>query len=132
MSFFFFKQKTAYDMRISDWSSDVCSSDLGDDLRDLFFERHAREQVGDALLDGQRRVPIGCVGHRTRDRFVLRESGRGKHAGREHRTHGCRPQNGLETTRHRLSPMYADLTAPLFRSEEHTSELQSLMRTPKS
>src|SRR3546814_8239388 len=26
--FFFFKQKTAYDMRISDWSSDVCSSDL--------------------------------------------------------------------------------------------------------
>src|SRR3546814_10509791 len=28
MSFFFFKQKTAYEMRISDWSSDVCSSDL--------------------------------------------------------------------------------------------------------
>src|SRR3546814_6177384 len=28
MGFFFFKQKTAYEMRISDWSSDVCSSDL--------------------------------------------------------------------------------------------------------
>src|SRR3546814_10761870 len=28
MCFFFFKQKTAYEMRISDWSSDVCSSDL--------------------------------------------------------------------------------------------------------
>src|SRR3546814_5199530 len=28
MSVFFFKQKTAYEMRISDWSSDVCSSDL--------------------------------------------------------------------------------------------------------
>src|SRR3546814_8155603 len=28
MIFFFFKQKTAYEMRISDWSSDVCSSDL--------------------------------------------------------------------------------------------------------
>src|SRR3546814_9083326 len=28
--FFFVKQKTAYEMRISDWSSDVCSSDLGD------------------------------------------------------------------------------------------------------
>src|SRR3546814_1518141 len=28
--FFFFKQKTAYEMRISDWSSDVCSSDLLD------------------------------------------------------------------------------------------------------
>src|SRR3546814_10379360 len=31
--FFFFKQKTAYEMRISDWSSDVCSSDL-----DVLFE----------------------------------------------------------------------------------------------
>src|SRR3546814_20489612 len=34
MCFFFFKQKTAYEMRISDWSSDVCSSDLiGDRLQ---------------------------------------------------------------------------------------------------
>src|SRR3546814_10301185 len=31
--FFFFKQKTAYEMRISDWSSDVCSSDLIGRLR---------------------------------------------------------------------------------------------------
>src|SRR3546814_3359593 len=31
--FFFFKQKTAYEMRISDWSSDVCSSDLASDGR---------------------------------------------------------------------------------------------------
>src|SRR3546814_19826145 len=30
LCFFFFKQKTAYEMRISDWSSDVCSSDLDD------------------------------------------------------------------------------------------------------
>src|SRR3546814_1711909 len=30
--FFFFKQKTAYEMRISDWSSDVCSSDLDEGL----------------------------------------------------------------------------------------------------
>src|SRR3546814_2720688 len=29
LCFFFFKQKTAYELRISDWSSDVCSSDLG-------------------------------------------------------------------------------------------------------
>src|SRR3546814_4213815 len=29
--FFFFKQKTAYEMRISDWSSDVCSSDLDEE-----------------------------------------------------------------------------------------------------
>src|SRR3546814_8486761 len=31
---FFFKQKTAYDRRSSDWSSDVCSSDLEDESRD--------------------------------------------------------------------------------------------------
>src|SRR3546814_1300497 len=37
--FFFFKQKTAYDMRISDWSSDVCSSDL------LLFEWKPRSFV---------------------------------------------------------------------------------------
>src|SRR3546814_16591075 len=33
---FFFKQKTAYEMRISDWSSDVCSSDLPDGTREGF------------------------------------------------------------------------------------------------
>src|SRR3546814_14651940 len=38
--FFFFKQKTAYEMRISDWSSDVCSSDLLDDqLEQLLHEK---------------------------------------------------------------------------------------------
>src|SRR3546814_9504821 len=42
-TFFFFKQKTAYEMRISDWSSDVCSSDLKevvhvDEIR-LIFQR---------------------------------------------------------------------------------------------
>src|SRR3546814_18445816 len=33
--FFFFKQKTAYEMRISDWSSDVCSSDLASEKIDV-------------------------------------------------------------------------------------------------
>src|SRR3546814_8084182 len=33
--FFFFKQKTAYEMRISDWSSDVCSSDLTDAIKNV-------------------------------------------------------------------------------------------------
>src|SRR3546814_2564935 len=40
--FFFFKQKTAYEMRISDWSSDVCSSDLCD----------RPEMMRDSMLDG--------------------------------------------------------------------------------
>src|SRR3546814_643781 len=44
--FFFFKQKTAYDMRISDWSSDVCSSDLVN-WPDGSFDLHFRG-VGDA------------------------------------------------------------------------------------
>src|SRR3546814_13343563 len=37
--FFFFKQKTAYEMRISDWSSDVCSSDLTVSIDRLWSER---------------------------------------------------------------------------------------------
>src|SRR3546814_4167804 len=37
--FFFFKQKTAYEMRISDWSSDVCSSDLTETLCHSVFSR---------------------------------------------------------------------------------------------
>src|SRR3546814_8782098 len=41
--FFFFKQKTAYEMRISDWSSDVCSSDLA-------YVLHARAWRETSLL----------------------------------------------------------------------------------
>src|SRR3546814_16626422 len=45
MFFFFFKQKTAYEMRISDWSSDVCSSDLGvgDRPAKAYFEAHIEQ-----------------------------------------------------------------------------------------
>src|SRR3546814_13601711 len=47
--FFFFKQKTAYEMRISDWSSDVCSSDLAGHLSDRNLAcRHSRAR-DDAL-----------------------------------------------------------------------------------
>src|SRR3546814_13011505 len=48
--FFFFKQKTAYEMRISDWSSDVCSSDLAEDFESI--PGHGAL----ATLDGQRVV----------------------------------------------------------------------------
>src|SRR3546814_5100504 len=44
--FFVFKQKTAYEMRISDWSSDVCSSDLGM----VIAISHARRSVGTSKL----------------------------------------------------------------------------------
>src|SRR3546814_13315558 len=52
--FFFVKQKTAYEMRISDWSSDVCSSDLAACVRE--------GRAGFRLL-GHRRTPgPGCAG----------------------------------------------------------------------
>src|SRR3546814_13243580 len=47
--FFFFKQKTAYEMRISDWSSDVCSSDLLHPGR----SRSIAEGDGDLQIDGR-------------------------------------------------------------------------------
>src|SRR3546814_2637739 len=49
--FFFFKQKTAYEMRISDWSSDVCSSDLHHPAWDLLPDLVDADHVGGALLD---------------------------------------------------------------------------------
>src|SRR3546814_9833710 len=47
--FFFFKQKTAYEMRISDWSSDVCSSDLGAVWRFPAVQSHSFESTTFAL-----------------------------------------------------------------------------------
>src|SRR3546814_7019467 len=52
--FFFFKQKTAYEMRISDWSSDVCSSDLEAHGNAAFFRLAARGLGLDALDAGDR------------------------------------------------------------------------------
>src|SRR3546814_6497921 len=57
--FFFFKQKTAYEMRISDWSSDVCSSDLI-----LYVRRHKRPRAGASFPwrspdDRDLRLPVG-------------------------------------------------------------------------
>src|SRR3546814_8326554 len=49
-SVFFFKQKTAYEMRISDWSSDVCSSDL---LRTA-LQRDCEGRFGQIVFRGDR------------------------------------------------------------------------------
>src|SRR3546814_4683529 len=71
--FFFFKQKTAYEMRISDWSSDVCSSDLdvhiivipgdvrGIAARDIVGRGDDRFRLGDVLRSEERRVGKECV-----------------------------------------------------------------------
>src|SRR3546814_1106337 len=45
MALFFFKQKTAYEMRISDWSSDVCSSDLEVRAREILIYAFAATSV---------------------------------------------------------------------------------------
>src|SRR3546814_17367083 len=76
MSFFFFKQKTAYERRISDWSSDVCSSDLRviklpADLDELprsvlpgikRFLQWAKRQGGDQSYTAQHRRAWWAVG----------------------------------------------------------------------
>ena len=48
--FFFFKQKTAYEMSWRDWSSDVCSSDLDSSADKLIFNRRV------SLKDGFKKV----------------------------------------------------------------------------
>src|SRR3546814_19029906 len=50
--FFFFKQKTAYEMRISDWSSDVCSSDLSGEGFGLGRGLYDAEPVAQPLHGG--------------------------------------------------------------------------------
>src|SRR3546814_9353889 len=57
-SFFFFKQMTAYELRISDWSSDVCSSDLLlsdiEPNRDVGLATHHYFPVGDVAALAER------------------------------------------------------------------------------
>src|SRR3546814_1070613 len=78
--FFFFKQKTAYEMRISDWSSDVCSSDLldHDEAANAFATMldggASDEQVGEflvALSDrGETMVEIAAAAEAMRARLI--------------------------------------------------------------
>src|SRR3546814_9609672 len=88
---FFFKQKTAYEMRISDWSSDVCSSDLGterifgqDTLRQqpLDFGRALqrgwmqpvpRDRTGHGADSDRRMEALSCTGGRSEERRVGKE-----------------------------------------------------------
>src|SRR3546814_7663959 len=78
--FFFFKQKTAYELRISDWSSDVCSSDLPLGERGIDIHR----LLGDpaplvGILDEMQRAhivqPVGELDqqHRSEERRVGKE-----------------------------------------------------------
>src|SRR3546814_10171171 len=116
--FLFFKQKTAYEMRISDWSSDVCSSDLDRGaVRHGIGERHAKlDEVGpgrrQALHDRQRGLRIGIAGGDEGDQGAAP-----RHLQRSEAPLDAAARFGLGA--HSSTPK---------RSEEHTSELQSLMR----
>src|SRR3546814_5886097 len=90
-SFFFFKQKTAYEVRISDWSSDVCSSDLP--ASHLPATRHGLSTLPTNPASFSMRA--FCSRRNSQDWGTISS---------------CRAPTALR------------------RSEEHTSELQSLMR----
>src|SRR3546814_3411116 len=81
--FFFFKQKTAYEMRIRDWSSDVCSSDLAVPG----FQSLGRLLVGDDIVDpGADLVALTKVGKLGEARRFLGRDRRRilRHPGRHH------------------------------------------------
>src|SRR3546814_7292957 len=100
------KQKTAYEMRISDWSSDVCSSDL-------FSKRSlpVREAVPGIKHGG---VDMAAIGEN------LVQRGAGQHSPQRARVAGA---FGFVIAVEQIG-----ISGIERRSEEHTSELQSLMR----
>src|SRR3546814_10307005 len=112
----FCKQNTAYEMRISDWSSDVCSSDLRLETRRAYRTKCAvvKGQLHGKPLFQSRRIRT-C-----RSVAVFQTIGRSLH-GREGDSTAARPIYPLCFRKSAFPPL-SD------RSEEHTSELQSLMR----
>src|SRR3546814_7552604 len=124
-SYFFFRQKTAYELHMSDWSSDVCAADLADHHLAGALAR-LREQPRQLVVDLALQV-AGVGGDPDRGIVALGpEAGRGQVAER------------LAGAGARLGQHHARLALVLARgegggrggcrSEEHTSELQSLMR----
>src|SRR3546814_863228 len=119
--FFFFKQKSAYDMRISDWSSDVCSSDLSC-LCCLWRGLYRHILV---LALGLRRNPPRSLGCHRRCGLPLRY--RHHHAGAAQPS-SLKPSLNARAHAGGEVGIMGALSVPAMRSEEHTSELQSLMR----
>src|SRR3546814_4934397 len=111
--FFFFKQKTAYELRISDWSSDVCSSDLGTL----------------PWLPGGTAATVGLCNsapaHRRRPRRV---GGRVRVSGAGPPVDDVRRDRVWPCCLHARGGQLRRGGGDTLRSEEHTSELQSLMR----
>src|SRR3546814_5825930 len=105
-------------MRISDWSSDVCSSDLRNGIRKICLVVHpAWDELQQRVRSGRRAASHcdhchtgACQGHRKRatDETATSED-------QDRVSHRCAPREGADRRNDN-------------RSEEHTSELQSLMR----
>src|SRR3546814_1615707 len=116
---FFFKQKTAYEMRISDWSSDVCSSDLDRRVFARAVRAGPRAQLAaDALvLVDQHDAVLGAL--------VAGAGGAHGHAGRRFAVQA----RAREVQGHRRLRRDGARRGFRQRSEAHTSELQSIMRT---
>src|SRR3546814_8623120 len=74
--FFFFKQKTAYEMRISDWSSDVCSSDLSalDSTGDSSCSRRSWASSSSRMLPRLPRRVFKVMTRRSRSESIDRKS----------------------------------------------------------
>src|SRR3546814_7499502 len=119
---FFFKQKTAYEMRISDWSSDVCSSDLM-----AWLAKRLRQQPTipkSTLWAGSRKCKVSTA---VKDKNLIRSPS--IQGWRQPLIILCLPS----LLCHLVIPYLQVLPSLrsgsyLARSEEHTSELQSLMR----
>src|SRR3546814_4351001 len=114
---FFFKQKTAYDMRISDWSSDVCSSDLfifGDVATAILVEDKEIAPAGHWDILGTKLKTVFSNNIRNNFGFL-------------NRGHGGIDQSG-PTSDKLFVQEGRKVFKEVVRSEEHTSELQSLMR----
>src|SRR3546814_2387317 len=104
--FFFFKQKTAYEMRISDWSSDVCSSDLDSSVPDKrFYHVWAIASDMHIIFCGRRSF---CSKYLCWFCTIL----------------ACESSSFFPSS----LVVTCNSQQHLLRSEEHTSELQSLMR----
>src|SRR3546814_7503649 len=135
--FFFFKQKTAYEMRISDWSSDVCSSDLFGRLdtggsSTVSVLTATQEVIGVAADTGSQawmRQSVGLVMDGTSNSVASTPDAAALDivGDIEIRAEIQRDSwSDITTTQDLVEKWGAAGTRS--RSEEHTSELQSLMR----
>src|SRR3546814_404418 len=110
--FFFFKQKTAYEMRISDWSSDVCSSDRTDDgaavalVAALVRATVVMAAVIATVVIAIIMAAIVIVAAILMVARLRGRRGRGHHCRRPHRDGGTGKRHDLELLQHCWSPCF--------------------------